>query len=357
MKLTQDTPREATFVYRDPPLSGNVINGLGERQKRRASYVFHSNPTTGPLPWDKLNRVFLYCYPIWGFPLFIANRWVQFGSQGPLAVQRRPVSDPVDMSLEVKEKARELGAALVGICEMKDDFLMAGASSPHQYAISMALPMDRGIMVDVPKPRAGMEVIRTYKRCARTGLGLARHIRSLGWDARAFVLSPSSEVLHIPVAIAAGIGELGKHGSLITGEYGSNVRLTTVLTSLPLAVDSQIDIGVQDLCSVCQICVKDCPPGAIFDDKQWVRGDYKWYVDFDKCVPYFAETHGCAICIEVCPWSEPDRGPSLSDRLLERRQRLSSGQQPFLPLRPAEETAACDLRSPAHAPAPSADAE
>ena len=63
----------------------------------------------------------------------------------------------------------------------------------------------------------------------------------------------------------------------------------------------------------------DCPPDAISDEKQMVRGGRKWYVDFDKCVPYFAETGGCAICIEVCPWSEPGRGPALSAKLLAKR--------------------------------------
>jgi epoxyqueuosine reductase QueG len=58
---------------------------------------------------------------------------------------------------------------------------------------------------------------------------------------------------------------------------------------------------------------------AISDDKQMVRGEEKWYVDFDKCVPYFTETAGCGICIEVCPWSKPDRGFSLSKKLLEKR--------------------------------------
>jgi hypothetical protein len=46
----------------------------------------------------------------------------------------------------------------------------------------------------------------------------------------------------------------------------------------------------------------------------------KWYVDFDKCVPYFVKTLGCAICIEVCPWSEPGRGAGLSERMLGRRR-------------------------------------
>jgi epoxyqueuosine reductase QueG len=164
-----------------------------------------------------------------------------------------------------------------------------------------------------------MEVIRTYKRCADACVRLTRYLRSLGWDSLGFPMSPSSEVLHIPIAIAAGLGELGKHGSLITREYGSNVRLTTVLTSIPLEVDAPRDIGVDDLCVRCTICARECPPGALFDEKQWVRGEYKWYVDFDKCVPYFAETHGCAICIEVCPWSEPGKGEWLSQKLLQKR--------------------------------------
>ena len=319
MKLAKDIPREATFVYRDAPLSGNTINGLGEQEKRRARYVFHSNPKTGPLPWDKLNRAFIYCYPIWGFPMFVANRFAQFASQGVLAERQQPVNDRTAMTQQIKRTARDLGAQLVGICEFNDDYLIEGASFPYRYAISLALTMDREIMLEVPKPRAGLEVLRTYKRCAKVGIGLTRHIRSMGWDARAFPLSPSSEILHIPVAVAAGIGELGKHGSLITREFGSNVRLTTVLTSLPLEVDRPVDIAVDDLCRSCTICVRDCPPDAIFNEKQWVRGDQKWYVDFDKCVPYFAETHGCGICIEVCPWSEPGRGPILSDRLLATR--------------------------------------
>jgi epoxyqueuosine reductase len=50
-----------------------------------------------------------------------------------------------------------------------------------------------------------------------------------------------------------------------------------------------------------------------------VRGVKKWYVDFNKCVPYFAEHGGCAICLEVCPWSEPGRGFKLPEMLLAKR--------------------------------------
>jgi hypothetical protein len=47
-------------------------------------------------------------------------------------------------------------------------------------------------------------------------------------------------------------------------------------------------------------------------------------VDFDKCIPYFVKTCGCAICIEVCPWSEPGRGPAISARVLELRERRAA---------------------------------
>ena len=65
--------------------------------------MFHSNPKTGPLPWDKMNRVFLYCYPVWGFPLWLVNRYAQFASQGQLAPTRRPVDDSAAVTREIKD--------------------------------------------------------------------------------------------------------------------------------------------------------------------------------------------------------------------------------------------------------------
>jgi epoxyqueuosine reductase QueG len=147
----------------------------------------------------------------------------------------------------------------------------------------------------------------------------------MGWPARAYGNPNCTDILHIPLAIGAGLGQLGKHGSMISEEHGSNFRLAAVLTDVPLAADDQVDLGVDDLCQVCRRCVDDCPPRAIFEEKQLVRGERKWYVDFDRCVPYFTKTYGCSICIEVCPWSEPGRGPALSRRLLARRQRSEEG--------------------------------
>ncbi len=61
--------------------------------------------------------------------------------------------------------------------------------------------------------------------------------------------------------------------------------------------------------------------------KQIVRSIEKWYVDFDKCPSFFKQSHGCAICVAVCPWSRPGVGHSLVSKLARRslwRRRLGS---------------------------------
>jgi epoxyqueuosine reductase len=228
------------------------------------------------------------------------------------------------MTAEVTRIARELGAGLAGVAEVTEDALYDGREPGLRYAIVLALPMDREEMSFAPQPRAAAEVMRTYRALGLIAVRLAAWIRAMGWPARAYGNPNSTDILLIPLAVRAGIGELGRHGSLICREYGSNFRLAAVLTDLPLAPGSPVDIGVEDLCAVCRRCIEDCPPRAVLEGKVLVRGVRRWYVDFDRCIPYFVKTLGCAICIEVCPWSEPGRGAALSERLLHRRRAASS---------------------------------
>src|SRR5277367_3306850 len=125
--------------------------------------------------------------------------------------------------------------------------------------------------------------------------------------------------VRIPAAIEAGMGELGKHGSLIHRRLGSNFRLACVMTNLPLVSDSADVFGADDFCARCRICTDECPPDAIVAEKQLVRGEKRWYVDFDKCLPYFNENESCAICLAVCPFSRPGVGANLVGKLAARR--------------------------------------
>lgn len=310
---------EYAFAYKNKPKSGNEINGLGSPVKRRARHIFHGAGGNN-LDWFALDEFFSYISSFRIVRHILANVWQLRRQNGVVNPDKRTVADPDRMARDIKEIAKELGADVIGITRLDDDALYEGHQVPFKYAICLGLAMDRTEMSHVPQERAGVEVMRAYHELGGIAVKVGERIRALGWPARAYGNPNSTDLLHIPLAIQAGLGQLGKHGSLISREFGSNLRLAAVLTDLPMATDAPVDIGVEDVCVNCRRCVLDCPPGALFDKKQLVRGELKWYVDFDKCIPYFVKTYGCAICIEVCPWSEPGRGTWLFEKMMARRK-------------------------------------
>ena len=165
-----------------------------------------------------------------------------------------------------------------------------------------------------------------YNRGTRAARAVANFIQSQGYDAHPHGGPMAGPMLLIPPAIEAGLGELGKHGSMINRRFGSSFRLAGVMTDLPLVADAPAPFGSDDFCVNCQVCVNACPPDAIFREKQTVRGERKWFVDFDKCIPFFNDTQGCGICIARCPWSRPGVASNLADKLAARRARLERGE-------------------------------
>jgi len=61
-------------------------------------------------------------------------------------------------------------------------------------------------------------------------------------------------------AIAAGLGNLGRHNLVIHPKMGSRVVFTTVITNLDLPSDPPV---IEKLCTDCNVCVESCPAGAL----------------------------------------------------------------------------------------------
>jgi ferredoxin len=328
MKLKVEAPPPIyPFAYEKTPRSGNDINGLGLRENVRPHQVFHNTGRgagRSRIDWADLDTLFNMSKPWSMFSENMKVWWERRHAAGPVKGDPIEVPDPRAMADEIKAKARECGADLVGITRYDEDSQYEGRSWPYKYVICLGNTMDIDELAYTPSERSSVEIVRAYRRGSKTANALAKHIRTLGWQAEAF--GNGEDIVMIPMSINAGLGQLGKHGSMISREHGSNFRISLVMTDLPMALDAPVDIGVDDLCASCQACTKACPPNAISDAKQWVRGVQKWYVDFDKCVPYFALTHGCGICLAVCPWSEPGHGPWLSEKLLEKRKRTMAPQ-------------------------------
>ena len=105
---------------------------------------------------------------------------------------------------------------------------------------------------------------------------------------------------------------------MISPQFGAGVRLAGVTTDMPLVPTHADRFGAEEFCATCQVCTNACPPGAILEDKQIVRGVERWYVDFDKCIPFFAENASCGICIATCPWTRPSVRPKLLATMARR---------------------------------------
>ncbi len=226
-------------------------------------------------------------------------------ADGPVSQAKETIKDPRTLTREIKGLARYLGADLVGTSRLQESYLYLDHDLPHTHAISLGMAMEHDIMKTAPSRKSYTEFWRAYNDLAELVVHLAAHIRGMGYSARAHHVR-TADLLLIPCAVDAGLGELSKMGLLITKQYGPRVRLAAVTTDLPLDVDGPVDLGVQDFCEKCSKCARRCPSEAIPEKKTWVRGVRKWQVDPERCVETFSKSFACGMCIRYCPWNKPD---------------------------------------------------
>ena len=98
---------------------------------------------------------------------------------------------------------------------------------------------------------------------------------------------------------------MGTSGLIITPEHGPRVRLAAVLTNienLPFGTHNA-HAWIEDFCAQCGVCIRECPPQAIYDEPLRHKTGRITCVDNDRCFPYFSDYHGCSVCIKVCPFN------------------------------------------------------
>jgi ferredoxin len=152
-------------------------------------------------------------------------------------------------------------------------------------------------------------------------------------------------ISHKPIAVAAGLGQMGIHRNVIHPRLGNFVLLGTVLVSAKATrYSSAIDYNP---CLECKLCVAACPTGAIHPDGQfdfsacythnyrefmggfgdWVENiaESKNALDYRRKVSNaetqsmwqslsYGANYKAAYCMAVCPAGEDVIGPFLTDR-------------------------------------------
>ena len=235
--------------------------------------------------------------------------------------------DPLKMTEIIKETARWIGADMVGVAQLNplwiythwgnQNVAYSGAakvgdpieiSSKYKMVIVMAHEM--GYSAIQRSPGVEEETDIGYAKASWSAGSLATFIAELGFRA---IPAVNELGISIPLAVDAGLGEMGRSGQLITRDYGPRVRTCKVFTDLPLIPDPPIDIGVQKFCEKCALCAKYCPGRALMigerTDTAWdasnSSGMLKWPIKAMNCFDFWVKngTH-CAICLRVCPWNK-----------------------------------------------------
>ena len=207
-----------------------------------------------------------------------------------------------DLTEDIRRLARELGFGEVGFTRHDRHYTYAAKKrwAKFEHAICLAFEQDYVQTQSGPGMEADRARFETYEAQQARCMDIADYIRSRGYRAQIHDGSDCSGP-YIPLFVAAGLGQLGANGQLLSPHFGSRSRLMLITTDAPVTYDQPQDYGIEKFCQQCQVCVNRCPGRALTRDKVWWRGVRKNKVIYERCRPLMVTFHGCAVCMIVCP--------------------------------------------------------
>ena len=296
-------PKRASFF--DRALAGD----LGERTRRQRWRFAYKHPTA------------------YGYMRMIQGMVpIQDGAVNTSA-DIRAYGDPAANSRAVKSLSYALGADLTGICEIPRYawYSHVGEGQPvtpyHRYAVVMLIDQGYDTMEGASGDDwiSGSQSMRAYMRGAEIAGIMAEFLRGIGFSARPQT-NVDSHVLHIPLILWAGLGELSRIGELVLNPFvGPRFKSVVMTTDMPLEVDRPVDFGLQYFCNHCLKCARECPCDAIPVTQTVMFNGYEmWKIDAERCARYrLTNTRGaaCGRCMKTCPLNKV---PTVDGPLLHR---------------------------------------
>ena len=246
--------------------------------------------------------------------------------KGDVNPRRVPVSDPAAMTRHIKRVARYMGADIVRIAPTHPSFLYAGkryvqdgtAEDGYEhlsqeelarrfpYIIVATTAWDYNLLQAHRHHIGDASYHFSQMRANMILKSLEGYVRELGYTAIRGASNPQG------AGLAAGVGELGRNGMLISEKFGARIHMPDpIMTDLPLVPDEPIDIGVEDFCKICRKCAITCPTNSItFDGKVVHNGFEKYKINWQTCYrlrPFVVDYWGsCLTCVTVCPYTKPN---------------------------------------------------
>lgn len=131
----------------------------------------------------------------------------------------------------------------------------------------------------------------------------------------------ASKIPHKTTGTRSGIGWIGRCALLISPKYGAALRISTLLTNMPIKTGTPIDDSKCDECTECQDA---CPVAAINEEKWNISRERDEYFDAEACFEFIKKemkrTNGknlCAKCGLACPYTKEYLGIPTDKKLIK----------------------------------------
>lgn len=215
-----------------------------------------------------------------------------------------------DYYKKLKAFCQSRGAALFGVADIsgiKKDFdLSAAEIKGLDKAISVGFALSKKVL-DGIKNHPTKLYYHHYRQVNafldQLSLQLVNLLQQDGFSALAI---PASQIVdwkkqtahlsHKRIAQLAGIGWLGRNNLVVNHEFGSQFRLTTILTDAAL----ECDRFLKSDCGKCKLCISVCPAGSI-KEKQ---SEFDHLACYEKLREFrtlgYTGQFICGICVKVC---------------------------------------------------------
>ena len=210
------------------------------------------------------------------------------------------------MLAKLEEKALALGADKVAYTKLLPHYIFKDHSVMFGNLIVIIQEMDKDQIEKAPSFETFKMIHQTYASLGVISSELTAYLRKEGFAAQAGSALNGMSVYPI-LAQNAGLGWIGKHGLLITPEFGPRQRIAVIYTgieNLPFNEVRNDHSWVRDYCKKCNACFIKCPGKAILDVPLKNTQYSTTHIKSEKCFPEFYDNHACTICIRVCPFSK-----------------------------------------------------
>lgn len=224
----------------------------------------------------------------------------------------------MSISKEIKDQLISKGASIVGFADLS--CLSKEQTKGLDYGILIGVSLKPEVLLGITDGPT-LEYYEEYKKLNRLLNELdeyaAEILKGKGFAAYPQIQSNvkidestrRTKLPHKTVATRAGVGWIGKCALLVTEEFGSAIRISSVLTDAVLDTGTPID---KSRCGDCLKCKKSCPAGAVSGENWNVNKDRdEFYNAFDcrKAALDRSSKIGltetiCGLCILKCPYTE-----------------------------------------------------